>query len=51
MRRIRASYDDATVVVYQAYSPQIAEPAVAGGTFVNPFKRSGRRGSNRRCCG
>ncbi|WP_433633083.1 DUF4291 family protein [Nocardia sp. CA-120079] len=38
-RQIRASYDDSTVAVYQAYSPQIAEPAVAAGTFVSPFKR------------
>jgi hypothetical protein len=39
MRQIRASYDDSTIVVYQAYSPHIAEPAVTAGTFVSPFKR------------
>ncbi|MFE9320391.1 DUF4291 domain-containing protein [Nocardia sp. NPDC052278] len=38
-RQVRASYDDSTVVVYQAYSPQIAEPALAARTFVSPFKR------------
>ena len=30
---------DTTVVVYQAYPPEIAEPAVAAGRFVPPFKR------------
>ncbi|MGK8523130.1 DUF4291 domain-containing protein [Nocardia asteroides] len=39
MRRIRAVYDEHTIVVYQAYAPQIAEPARAGGTFVAPFRR------------
>ncbi|MFI6361675.1 DUF4291 domain-containing protein [Nocardia sp. NPDC050630] len=39
MRQIRATYDDSTVVVYQAYSPHIADPALAAGTFVPPFKR------------
>ncbi|MFF4603964.1 DUF4291 domain-containing protein [Streptomyces sp. NPDC001339] len=38
-RLIRAQYTDETITVYQAYSPQIAEPAVAAGTFVAPFKR------------
>ncbi|GAA2680389.1 MULTISPECIES: DUF4291 domain-containing protein [Actinosynnema] len=37
-RQIRADYDDRTVVVYQAYSDEIAEPALAAGTFVPPFK-------------
>ncbi|MEU0500901.1 DUF4291 family protein [Nocardia sp. NPDC005998] len=37
--RFGASYDDSTVVVYQAYSPHIAEPALAAATFVSPFKR------------
>ncbi|MEU0465871.1 DUF4291 domain-containing protein [Amycolatopsis sp. NPDC006131] len=36
---IRARYDDDTIVVYQAYSPEIAEPALRAGTFVPPFKR------------
>ncbi len=34
---IRADYDAATFVVYQAYSPAIALPAVASGHFVAPF--------------
>ena len=38
-RQVRAKHDDETLVVYQAYSPQIAAPAVAAGTFVAPFKR------------
>lgn len=32
-------YDEATITVYQAYSPEIAAPAVAAGRFVPPFKR------------
>jgi len=36
-RQIRALYDDKTIAVYQAYSPEIAEPALAAGTFVPPF--------------
>ncbi|OXM63647.1 MULTISPECIES: DUF4291 domain-containing protein [Amycolatopsis] len=36
---IRARYDDDTIVVYQAYSPEIAGPALRAGTFVPPFKR------------
>ncbi|MBF6463915.1 DUF4291 domain-containing protein [Nocardia beijingensis] len=38
-RRIRAVYDEHTILVYQAYSPEIAEPALAAGTFVAPFRR------------
>ncbi|MFG3339916.1 DUF4291 domain-containing protein [Glycomyces sp. NPDC048151] len=38
-RQIRAVFDDAAVTVYQAYSPEIAEPALAAQTFVPPFKR------------
>ncbi|APU18785.1 DUF4291 domain-containing protein [Actinoalloteichus sp. GBA129-24] len=38
--RIRAAYDDETIVVYQAYSPRVARPALAAGTFVAPFSRS-----------
>jgi hypothetical protein len=38
-RQVRARHDDETLVVYQAYSPAIAEPALAAGTFVAPFKR------------
>jgi hypothetical protein len=39
MRQVRAHHDDETLVVYQAYSPAIAEPALEAGTFVSPFKR------------
>ena len=38
LRQVRASFDDDTIVVYQAYSPAIAEPALAAGRFVAPFK-------------
>ncbi|TDC38879.1 DUF4291 domain-containing protein [Micromonospora sp. 15K316] len=38
-RQIRAHYRADTITVYQAYSPQIALPAVAAGRFVAPFKR------------
>jgi len=38
-RQVRADYDDKTITVYQAYSPAIAEPALAAGRFVGPFKR------------
>jgi Domain of unknown function (DUF4291) len=39
MREIRARYDNRIITVYQAYPPQIADPALAAGTFVSPFKR------------
>jgi hypothetical protein len=38
-RHVRAVYSDRTITVYQAYSPKIADAAVAAGTFVSPFKR------------
>ncbi|AOS61576.1 DUF4291 domain-containing protein [Actinoalloteichus hymeniacidonis] len=38
--RILANHDAETVVVYQAYSPLIAKPALAAGTFVPPFSRT-----------
>ncbi|HEX6681947.1 MAG TPA: DUF4291 domain-containing protein [Candidatus Limnocylindrales bacterium] len=38
-RQIRATYNDDTLTVYQAYSPAIAVPAVAAGRLVEPFKR------------
>lgn len=38
-RQVRASFTGQAIVVYQAYSPQIADVAVAAGTFVAPFKR------------
>jgi uncharacterized protein DUF4291 len=37
-RQVRADFDADTVVVYQAYSPAIAEPTIAAGRFVPPFK-------------
>ncbi|MEV0071492.1 MULTISPECIES: DUF4291 domain-containing protein [unclassified Amycolatopsis] len=37
--QIRARHDDRTIRVYQAYSPEIADAALAAGTFVAPFKR------------
>lgn len=37
-REIRALFDDTAVTVYQAYSPGIADAAVAAGRFVPPFK-------------
>jgi hypothetical protein len=38
-RQIRARYSAESITVYQAYAPEIAEPAVASGRFVPPFKR------------
>jgi Domain of unknown function (DUF4291) len=37
LHEIRADYDKTTIVVYQAYRPAIAEPAVAAQRFVPPF--------------
>ncbi|MER7706124.1 DUF4291 domain-containing protein [Kitasatospora sp. NPDC097605] len=34
---IRADFDADTVVVYQAYAPAVAGPALAAGRFVAPF--------------
>ena len=36
-REIRASFDRETLVVYQAYAPAIAGPALAAQRFVAPF--------------
>jgi hypothetical protein len=36
---IRAAYTADMITVYQAYGPEIAEAAVAAGTFVPPFSR------------
>jgi hypothetical protein len=36
-RLIRAAYTDKTIRVYQAYAPEIAEPAIRAGAFVPPF--------------
>ncbi|MEU6704397.1 DUF4291 domain-containing protein [Streptomyces wuyuanensis] len=38
-RRIRALHTPATVTVYQAYSPEIGEPAVRQGRFPAAWKR------------
>jgi hypothetical protein len=38
-RQVRANYSAQSITVYQAYPPEIAEPAVAAGRFVPPFKR------------
>ncbi|WP_327284402.1 MULTISPECIES: DUF4291 domain-containing protein [unclassified Streptomyces] len=34
---VRADYDARTIVVYQAYSPAVAAPALEAGRFVPPF--------------
>jgi hypothetical protein len=36
-REIRADFDRDTITIYQAYSPGIAEAALAAGRFVPPF--------------
>jgi hypothetical protein len=36
-REIRADYDRDTIVIYQAYSPAIADAALKAGRFVPPF--------------
>ncbi|WP_199484837.1 DUF4291 family protein [Actinomadura craniellae] len=36
-REIRADHDRDTIVVYQAYGPAIARPALAAQRFVPPF--------------
>jgi hypothetical protein len=38
-RQVRAAYTADAVTVYQAYPPEIADPAAAAGRFVPPFKR------------
>ncbi len=40
LREVRADYDARTIVVYQAYSPAVADAALAAGTFVAPFSFS-----------
>ncbi len=40
-REIRAVYDDDTIRVYQAFSKEIALPALEAQTFVPPFKTEG----------
>ncbi|WP_017545244.1 DUF4291 domain-containing protein [Nocardiopsis prasina] len=36
-RQVRADFDDRTIVVYQAYSSAVADPALRAGRFVPPF--------------
>ena len=38
-RQVRARYSDTSITVYQAYPPEIAEPALDAGRLVPPFKR------------
>ncbi|MFJ2557704.1 MULTISPECIES: DUF4291 domain-containing protein [unclassified Streptomyces] len=38
--KIRAAFTDGTITVYQAYPARIADPAVAAGIFVDPFRRA-----------
>ncbi|MDR7274042.1 DUF4291 domain-containing protein [Catenuloplanes atrovinosus] len=37
-RQVRAVFTDSTITVYQAYSPEIALPALTAGRFVPPFR-------------
>jgi hypothetical protein len=37
-RQVRARYGQSTITVYQAFSPEVAEPALVAGTFVPPFR-------------
>ena len=37
-RQVRALFTKRTITVYQAYPPEIAERALAAGTFAPPFK-------------
>lgn len=39
-REIRARYDRDSIIVYQAYAPEIGGPAAQHGTFVAPFSRN-----------
>jgi Domain of unknown function (DUF4291) len=39
LREVRASYDEETLVVYQAYDDPIADAALQAATFVPPFRR------------
>src|SRR5690242_3649706 len=40
MYEIRADHDERSIVVYQAYSPEIGRPAAERGRFVPPFSRT-----------
>ncbi|MCO5985711.1 DUF4291 domain-containing protein [Actinoallomurus spadix] len=37
---IRADHDHTSIVVYQAYRPEIGRPAAEQGRFVPPFSRT-----------
>ena len=37
IRQVRADFNRDSIVVYQAYPPRIADPALKAGTFVAPF--------------
>ncbi len=37
-REVRASFNEKTIRIYQAYSPEIAVPALAAQKFLPPFK-------------
>lgn len=39
-RQVRPQFDESTVRVYQAYSPEIADGAVGAQTFRPPFRRN-----------
>lgn len=39
-KTINAAYDERLITVYQAYGPEIADAALAAGTFVAPFSRT-----------
>lgn len=39
-QQVRAVYDEQTIRVYQAYGHDIADAALAAGTFVSPPHRS-----------
>ena len=38
-RQIRAEFDRDSIVIYQAYRKQIAEPAIKAGRFVEPGRK------------
>ena len=40
LHEIRADHDTHTIVVYQAYGPAIADPAVSAQRFVEPFSQN-----------
>src|SRR5438105_2783187 len=40
LRQLRAAQGPGTLTVYQAYGPEIAEPALLTGTLLDPFSRN-----------